>query len=130
MTYDPAKLAELLAVCDRINKIRAGEHPEKVYPDADLNMVGEVGRLYQQDCDTAREHFRPLLEELQRVQRRTIQCCFCGEQCESLDALKAHSADCREHPLAEQLQRLNAENERLRNPSAYLIAKHGQGGAR
>ena len=93
--YDPAKLAELLAVCDRINKIRAGEHPEKVYPDADLNMVGEVGRLYQQDCDTAREHFRPLLEEVQR---------------------------------------LTDENERMRKiilkPNAYLLAKHGQGGAR
>lgn len=36
---------------------------------------------------------------------RTVSCCFCGSQCESLAALKSHSGECREHPLWEDAER-------------------------
>lgn len=42
---------------------------------------------------------RRFATERMQLEAKAITCCFCNEQCESLDKLKEHSAHCKSHPM-------------------------------
>lgn len=82
------------------------------YESKDLEIADLRG--YLEGCSSLIPGEGLLVHKIQRLLERTISCCFCGQQCASLEELKEHSGGCPEHPLSRRVEELEVLLKELR----------------
>lgn len=89
-------------VSNEVGIFKHGDDPAKVLRD----LVSHVAGFSQAILRT----------RIDELEARTLSCVFCGEPMASVEALKAHSADCPKHPAVIENAKLKAQVERLSDP--------------
>lgn len=75
--------------------------------DAEIERLKGFCKMLKGHRDAAYARTRLRSTRIAELESRSLTCCFCNQQCESLEELKAHSGECRAHPLWKDAERMD-----------------------